>query len=91
MFAIGAFESPDGRGPEGRGVGVTVMTAVAADFFKAIAPAKKLLKATFDERTRSHEPSDLTRRALSLEGMSREQSRSSASTRLSPGTPNRQN
>jgi hypothetical protein len=44
MFAMGAFESPDGRGPEGRGLGVTVMTAVAADFFKAIAPEKKLLK-----------------------------------------------
>jgi len=40
MFAIGAFESPDGRVPEGRGLGVTLVTAVAADFFKAIAPAK---------------------------------------------------
>ena len=46
MLATGAFERPsltDGRRPEGRAVGVTVVpdvAAVAADFFKAIAPAK---------------------------------------------------
>jgi len=48
MFAIGAFERPDAtdaRGPEGRAVGVPAVPVVtegteAADFFKAIAPAK---------------------------------------------------
>jgi hypothetical protein len=45
MFAIGAFErpeAPDARGPDGRAVGVPVVTegTEAADFFKAIAPAK---------------------------------------------------
>jgi hypothetical protein len=100
MLVIGAFESPDGRAPEGRALGVTLVPTVAevaADFFKAIAPAKtskKLRLTNAPDLTNLPTHTALTPGALSilrLEGMSREQSRSSASTRLSLGTPNRQN